>query len=276
MERFELRYPLDIQLFADEKNEKTNGDDDKLDDSDEEGKNPNPAANSGKDGAGKDSSQTNTDDAKKAQSSKENALMKQKRLEREKTERERIEHESYVKGKIEGVKVNPYTDKPITNEKQLEVYELQVKLEKEGKDPLSDLPEAIAELEQKKADEQSKKEKESQEQDTRIATEKQAFLDSGLTEEDYQSLIADLKKPEYNGIFLKPMASGTMSILDAYNGIKTLKSKITSDVAAKEAAKKQVKTPSPDGGGAKPPKAVKDMTPEEIKAAYKKRFPDVY
>ena len=78
------------------------------------------------------------------------AAERREREAREKAEKERLarqeqlKKEAATKAELDLVKTNPYTEKPITDEYDIEVYKLQKKLEAEGKDPIKDLPEALA------------------------------------------------------------------------------------------------------------------------------------
>lgn len=115
-----------------------------------------------------------------------------KRREKEATEKaekerlareERLKKEAATKAELDLVKTNPYTEEPINDEYDLEVYKIQKKLEAEGKDPIKDLPKALAvkEREQGLARQKELKDKE--------------VIDKQLKEE-----IADLRKkyPDVN------------------------------------------------------------------------------
>lgn len=89
------------------------------------------------------------------------AEMRRERDRKRKEREERIRREAYEEGKragaLESAKSNPFTGKPIKDEHDLSVYRMQQELEEEGKDPMSDLPEKLAEAERMR-EAQSRKE----------------------------------------------------------------------------------------------------------------------
>lgn len=117
--------------------------------------------------------ETTQNEEEKKNANKENAqrrIAEKKRREqekREKLEQERKEREAYLKGvkKALGDK-NPYTDKPIVDDEDLEEYEIMKKLDEDGKDPISDYPEYVKnkrrEQKQKEIDEKKKQQEESE------------------------------------------------------------------------------------------------------------------
>jgi hypothetical protein len=89
----------------------------------------------------------NADDAVEEVAEGKNSMQAEKRREREAKEeaiRKRIEQESYRKGIVDAVGgVNPYTNEEIKDEADIDEYLLMRKLEKEGKDPISDYASAV-------------------------------------------------------------------------------------------------------------------------------------
>lgn len=87
---------------------------------------------------------------KKVQDEEERARQAKLRREREAREREArekaIEEKAYLKGQLDSTKVNTFTNEPIEDEYDLKIFTIQKQLEKEGKDPISDLPKRLAEL----------------------------------------------------------------------------------------------------------------------------------
>ena len=89
------------------------------------------------------------------QTAEENANYAQIRRKAEEDANKKIESErqkAFNEGKLEAFKgkLNPYTNKPITDLTDVEMYEEMYRLEQEGKDPINDLPEAIAAKEREK------------------------------------------------------------------------------------------------------------------------------
>lgn len=109
------------------------------------------------------SKETSKESVKQAQSKEENAKFAKQR--REKEERDKEIQDAYKRGKLEAFKgkMNPFTNTPIKDETDIEMYEAMCKLESEGKDPLSDYAEYVANEKREKI-KQDQKEKEIQEQ----------------------------------------------------------------------------------------------------------------
>lgn len=57
---------------------------------------------------------------------------------------EKERNDAYLKGKLDATKVNKFTDEPINDEYDLELYEIQLELDKQGKDPINDLAQELA------------------------------------------------------------------------------------------------------------------------------------
>lgn len=109
----------------------------------------------------------NADDAVDEVVENKSATQAEKRREREAKEaaiRKRIEQESYRKGIVDAVGgVNPYTNEEIKDEADVDEYLLMKKLDKEGKDPISDYASAVkgeqrAKAEKAQADKNRKEE----------------------------------------------------------------------------------------------------------------------
>lgn len=82
------------------------------------------------------------------QSTEENAKFAQIRRKAEEDANKKLEAETkkaYEKGKLEAYKgkINPYTEKPITDLADVEMYEVMFQLDKDGKDPIKDLPDTL-------------------------------------------------------------------------------------------------------------------------------------
>lgn len=89
-----------------------------------------------------------TETEKKVQSDEENANYAQIRRKAEEDANKKIEEakaKAYEEGKLAVYKgkINPYTNRPITDLADAEMYETMYQLEREGKDPINDLPDAL-------------------------------------------------------------------------------------------------------------------------------------
>lgn len=215
-----------------------------------------------------------------AQSKEENAKFAALRREREAKEREaakkeaearekRSYEEGYRKAKLEANKVNPYTEDPIEDEHDLEMYEDMKKLDDEGKDPLKAYPKFLAdkirEAEKKakeaEADEKSKAEanaKAQRELNERIANERKEWLEAYPDAKP-----EELAKDEDFTKLLKEKA-GRWTYKEVYE--KFLEDKSKSEQPAPKG------TPSMVSHGTKPKKSISDMTDEEYLAWRKERF----
>ncbi len=109
------------------------------------------------------SNETSKENLKQTQSKEENAKFAKQR--RQKEERDKEIQDAFKRGKLEAFKgkMNPFTNTPIKDETDIEMYEAMCKLEQEGKDPLSDYAEYIAN-EKREMIKKSQREKEIQEQ----------------------------------------------------------------------------------------------------------------
>lgn len=199
------------------------------------------------------------------------AAERREREARERAEKERLAREEQLKkeaatkAELDLVKTNPYTEKPITDEYDLEVYKLQKKLEAEGKDPIKDLPEALAlrdrELAQARAKELKDKE----------------VVDKQLKEE-----IAELRKkyPKVNTkelgddpLFLEisEEKEGRWTVTEIYEeylkrkgtSTTTTTTTTTTEEEANKGAKKVTKQPSSNPGGKPLKDNYMEMTDEE-------------
>jgi len=101
------------------------------------------------------------------QTDEENARFARERRERERqAELERVRKETKKEAiKIATKGVNPYTTKPIETDEDVEEFEIQVELEKAGKDPVADLAAAYKDREAKRI--QSEKERKNIEESTK-------------------------------------------------------------------------------------------------------------
>lgn len=124
----------------------------------------------------KDKKTTNKENAERRIAEKQRKEQERKAKEQAE-ERKKAERDAYLKGikRALGDK-NPYTDKPIVDDEDLEEYEIMKKLDEEGKDPIEDYADYIKEQKRlaKKQVETSKKEEE----------ERMKFVSEGIAEVD--------------------------------------------------------------------------------------------
>ena len=161
-----LRFPLSIQLFAETENDDDEStiEDEKVD----EELTPSDISGGDEDEDADGKSETKDDGksevTKKAKPNRQyNAYQAKLRREREERERKKELEKAYLKGKLEGIKTNPYTEEPIQDSEDLEVYEIMRELDEQGKSPIEDFPKEVArrrrELNAKKQKEQEDKQK---------------------------------------------------------------------------------------------------------------------
>ncbi len=133
-----------------------------------------------------------------------NEKEKQKRLAREQKEREeKIKKDAKLEAELGILKTNPFTNEPINDEDDLEIYKLMKEIDDNGGDAISDLPKAIAEKNRKAKEEAKKaKEKEQAEKDA-ISNEIKGFHErhpeitvNYLKKIGFEEKIDD---PKYNG-----------------------------------------------------------------------------
>ena len=94
----------------------------------------------------KEESSTEETETQSAEENSKYASIRRKAEEDAKRRIEEAEAKAYEKGRLEAYKgkINPYTNKPIVDSSDIEVYEMMYKLEQEGKDPINDLPNALS------------------------------------------------------------------------------------------------------------------------------------
>lgn len=205
----------------------------------------------------------------KKQSSKENAIFKQKRLERENKSRELNIEEAYLKGKIDALKINAYTNKEIKTQRDLEIYEAMKKAEEEGREDavvggydiyFSKLDKAEEDRLQKLKEEESKTEL----MRTQIAQLKQAIP----SEEERTNLLNDNDFKElYEDTITRGGDLGKVAI--AY---KRIREKAMQDAKLSIEAKRQAQS-TPSQNGSRPLKtSIADMSEKEVDELFNKTF----
>ena len=200
--------------------------------------------------------------SKKKQSKEERARQAQARREREAKERkdreEQIRKEAFLKGKLEGNKVNTFTQKPIKDEYDLFIFETQQKLEAEGKDPIDDLPERLAEINRAKAKEEADEAKKKKDLDEQINREFSEFR------EKYPGvdLRALLKDPDFEDYADGRLGKGGKTLVQLYEAFNNFKKKFGGKKGEEEDTGKKG-APSPNGGRNKKETSYSKMSEED-------------
>ena len=168
----------------------------------------------------------------------------------------------YKRGLREGIKTNPYTDTPIADDYDLEVYQEMKKLDDEGKDPVNDFPTYYAKK-QRQA-QTAAREKEEQEAKAREDVDKFFKSNPNVSKE----LLQDEEFLDYaEGKF------GNKSLEDIYKGYLKLQAKYKPAPAVKkEEPKVDKKMPTSQPSGASESKTISKMSDEEIEKAFNAKF----
>lgn len=225
------------------------------------------------DGDGEGTTNTpNPNDAKsRKQSPEENARFKAMRLEQERKERERLQKDSYEKGQIDALKVNPYTQEPINSKEDLYIYNMQKKLEDEGKDPIADLPNAISKKLEKDREDSEAKTKERDALSERANKDVQDFYDKGHTKEELDEFLIKIKSDKWKNFFGDSIETGHISPARAYEAMKEIE-KDAVENASKTEKKKENSTPPNPNSTNKSHKTIDEMTSKEIDELYNAKY----
>lgn len=218
-----------------------------------------------KEGDEEDSHDDDKDEAKKKeqQDKEERARQAKARREREAREREareeQIRKEAYLKGKLEGVKVNKFNNEPIKDEYDLFIYETQLKLEEEGKDPEADLPKRLAEINREKAKKASEKASEQQKLNEKIDKEFTEFRGK------FPSIKINelLQDPDFKDYADGRLGKGDKTLTQLYESFLKLKEKFSGDKKEEEEDDGKRSAPSPNGGRKQEKTSYSSMTKEE-------------
>lgn len=264
MEKEKFMFPLNLQYFADDedKEEKNN---EELDDADfEDEKDEKDSENQHEDD--KDSNQS----TKKKQSQEENARQAKLRREKEQKEKEareeRIRKEAYEKGKLDATKINPFTNKPIEDNYDLKIYELQKKIEESGGHPIDDLPTELAKLEREEAKKKKVAEEEKAKEDQKILNDISDFK----TKYKNVNVKELLSNPLFDKFSNGKLGNGKDSLIKVYEDfleftklVSSSKEEEEKQKKADEEAKKKGIAPSPNGGKTKDEKSSYSKLSEE-------------
>lgn len=197
---------------------------------------------------GRDDDEEDDDDTKKEEQDKaERARQAKARREREAKEREarekEIERKAYLKGKLDSTKVNEFTEEAIEDEYDLFIYETQKALKAEGKDPIADLPKRLAEINRKKAkeesDEETKKKQLNEKIDKEFAEFRGKYPSIKITE-----LLSD---PDFKDYADGRLGKGDKSLTQLYENFLKLKKKLGGKT--EEESEDDGITPSPSSTG---------------------------
>ena len=152
-----LKFPLEIQFFAEDTPTDPTEDDENVDlDEVNENEPDEPGDEDGENTDGSEAGETGTDQTHRNR--KRDAEMARKRREAEaaakaKAEQERLLKEARIKGEIQGIGgVNPYTEQPIEDEEDLHEYHIMKELDKKGIEPtLKEVAKALKKERQERA-----------------------------------------------------------------------------------------------------------------------------
>ena len=202
----------------------------------------------------------NSNEEEGKQSAEENskyAAIRRKAEEDAKKRIEEAETKAYEKGRLEAYKgkINPYTNKPITDSSDVEVYEMMYKLEQEGKDPINDLPNALSD---RKREEQ------------KALTEERERQSKARQEiEEFTTKYPDVNVQELlNDSFFNDYISGkNKSLTDLYEGFNNFKNAFRNsavNVAKQTIANSQSSPGSLSSSGEEPIIDFNTMSSEEF------------
>lgn len=261
MEKEKMRFPLNLQYFADDEEKEDEEDetleDDDFDEDEEES-----------DSENQHEEEDTNKSSKKKQSQEENARQAKIRREKEQRERaereERIRNEAYEKGKLDSTKTNEFTNKPIRDVYDLKIYELQKKIKENGGNPIEDLPDELAKIEREEAQKRDAASKQKQNEDNKILEDIKAFS-AKYKDVDIKELFNDEIFSDYVEGKL-----GKSSLIEVYENFLKMKSKISSSNARDEEnkrdeddAKKRGSSPGQTGSKKKEPTTYSKMSKEE-------------
>lgn len=218
---------------------------------------------------------------KKAKEAEKNHQMAEERRAREAKKQQAKEDEIKRAAKLEAelgiIKRNPYTDKPIVDEADLEAYKIMKSIDEEGGDPISDYPDKVIERDRKKSEEE-RKAREADEARRKKTDEEVAELAKAHPEADLSALAED---KEF--INLCSDKGGRWTMLECYDYLCSKRANFKADEDTKktdkkadEAAKKVSTPPSSKANGSSTSKSYMEMTDEEYIKDQKKLSDDFF
>lgn len=204
----------------------------------------------------------------KGQSAKENHKFKEMRLSKEGKSGSQNDV-SYLRGKIDALGgKNTYLNTDLESEEDVSLYQSMKKLESEGNDPMGALQERYkTDLENRKkakAEETSKLEKQKQ-MDIQLEEFRKEIPDSN----ERENLLQD---EDFKGIYNDFVAHGG-SLAQAAKSYKNLKARLQKDAELSYQAKiKSSSSPSPNMSKGTSVKSAKDMSDDEVRIAFEKKY----
>lgn len=205
------------------------------------------------------------EEKKKAEEAKKQERARQAKLRREREAKEREEREAKIRkeakleGELEASKVNIFTNEPIEDEYDLKIFKLQKQLEKEGKDPISDLPKKLAEMERSASREAKKKSEEEAEANKVIDNDIKDFR----TKYPTVNLSELLKDPDFKDYSEGRLGvKGGMSLAQIYENFNKFKAKYSKSKNEEEESDKPT-PPSPNGGRKTKKTSYSEMSEDE-------------
>lgn len=242
MKLSKLLEELNLQLFAEEEVEDTNENDNEDELNEDDFEETEDEEQEEEEPSGKD--KTSTTNSK----SEENSRQAQARREREKREKQKREEEltrqAYVKGQLDAIKTNPFTNKPIVDENDLKIYELQLQIKEAGGDPVEDLPDYLAKQYRKEQETRKKQQEEEQERQAKIDNDLQEFREK-YPKTNITKLLSDPLFKQFSEGQLN-----TKSLVEVYETYKTFKKSIIEEhkkseqeKVEKQQIKKETQTP---------------------------------
>ena len=207
-----------------------------------------------------------SDEEENKQSAEENSKYASIRRKAEEDAKKRIEEaeaKAYEKGRLEAYKgkINPYTNKPIEDTSDIEVYEMMYKLEQEGKDPINDLPGALSD---RKREEQ------------KALTEERERNEKARKEiEDFQNKYPDVNVQDLlnDSFFTDYIAGKNRTLLELYEGFNNFKNAFRNsavNVAKQTIANSQSSPGSLSGNGEEPTLDYSTMSSDEFQKLVEK------
>lgn len=194
------------------------------------------------------------------QSAEENskfAAIRRKAEEEAQKKIQEAETKAYEKGRLEAYKgkINPYTNTPIVDTSDIEIYEMMYKLEQDGKDPINDLPNAITDRRRK--------------EQQALAEEHERSTKARREIEEFQTKYPDVNVQELlNDSFFNDYISGkNKPLTDLYEGFNNFKNAFRNsavNVAKQTIANSQSSPGSLSSGGEDPTLDFSKMSSEEF------------
>lgn len=204
---------------------------------------------------------TKEDDEEKAKRT-QNYLNAQKRIEQKKKELEEAEQKGYHKALKENVKgINPYTNKPINDDADLQVYLEMKALDDAGKDPVADYAEFIADKQRKQIEankiEQAQKEKATQDINDFSVKHPDVNINDLMNDPRFSTIA----KRQYGLASLDDIYKDFLEI-DAY--YQDIIKKESTNKATKKVARMQASMGALENDGAQVPKSYTKMSDENF------------